>query len=101
MKISVNYRGEYGWCATAKDDTGMVDSTSYHTTATDALWRLHEKIEDRVSKTRRTLAWYLEALEMANETIKDYSESQAVAYKEIKPVVDKLVDEFNQNKEGK
>lgn len=100
MEISVNYRGEHGWCATAKDDTGMVDSTSGHTTATVALWRLHEKIEDRVSVTRRTLAWYLEALEMASETIKDYSESQAVAYKEMKPLIDKVVDEFNQGKEG-
>lgn len=67
MEISVNHRGEHGWCATAKDDTGMVDSTSGHATADEAIERLAEKVQKRIEKAKTDLTWYEMAIDAISE----------------------------------
>lgn len=67
MEISVNHRGEHGWCATAKDDIGMVDSTSGHATADEAIERLTQKIQARIEKAKTDVAWYEKAIEAINK----------------------------------
>ena len=67
MKVSVTDRGIHGWCATASDDTGMVDSTSGHATADEAIERLTEKVQKRIEKARTDLTWY----EMAIDAIRE------------------------------
>ena len=99
MEINVNHRGEHGWCATAKDDTGMVDSTSGHATEEAALLRLYSKISDRISKAKQELRWYFEAEELLMCTIAERTKSQQIAYSEVESVVQVLRKELSQ-KEG-
>lgn len=98
MKVSVTDRGIHGWCATASDEVGMVDSTSGHATPEAALLRLYSKISDRITKAKQELRWYLEAEELLKSTIAERTKSQKIAYSEVESVVQVLRKELSQEK---